>query len=99
MSLPCTLPTITSNVVLIASSLAETVLEFATATPGYYSITVSARIILAPASLQLLREALEGGLCAQAEGYGASDRPAGTDLAPGLRIPANWGGWLPFALN
>ncbi len=99
VSVPCDLATTSSNLVVLTTTPTETVLEFANAVPGYYSVSVSARVILAEGGVRILRDALEGGLSAHASEHGTSSSACGTELVPALRTPANWGGWLPFAVN
>ena len=99
VSLPCNLAATTSNVVIVSSTPAETVLEFALAAPGYYSVTVLARIVLSSAGVRVLQEALKGGLSAHASEHVSECDRYGLELVPGLRTPATWGGCLPFALN
>jgi len=76
-----------SNMVLIAQSPHEIILDFARMVPGTRKTKVYARIIMTPAHAKLLHKALEDNLKKFESQYGEIKLPGGPEKNIGFQAP------------
>jgi len=78
-----------SNMVLIAQSPHEIILDFARIVPGVKKTRIYARIIMTPAHAKMLHRALGENLKKFESQYGAIRLPGGEEKNIGFQVPKN----------